>query len=118
MRFALLSTLLMLGLPAHAADWALQSGDQVFDVAAMADRLRDREIGFHDGGKSVYGPGAQYAYVYSDGRPVPGVYRIADDASVCVDFDNGWSRCDLYVTNGGRLILITEDGDRFPVKLP
>jgi hypothetical protein len=25
-------------------------------------------------------------------------------------------RCDLYVRNGDRLVLVIEDGDRFPVR--
>ena len=57
-----------------------------------------------------------------DGHPLPeidraeGVYRIEADGSVCVDFINGFSRCDLYVRSGDRVILLDEKGDRYPLR--
>ena len=44
--------------------------------------------------------------------------ELRDDGSgvVCSAFDNGFSRCDMYVDDGARLVLITEDGTRFPVR--
>lgn len=112
----LIAMILTLLPSAALADWAMRGGDTVFDAAALMARLDGQEVAFYDGGRSVYGPGDAYAYVYSDGRPVPGTYALRADGAVCVEFENGWSRCDLYVSNKGRMYLITEEGDRFPVK--
>ena len=101
---------------ALSADWNIRPGDTVLSEPMLNERLSNSEITFFDGGKSVYGPDDAYAYVYAGGEPIPGTYHIANDGVVCVDFKNGWSRCDLYVINGEKLYLITEEGDRFPVK--
>lgn len=109
---------LFLGLTANAAEaveWALQPGDDVLRDGALQSRLAAGPIGFFDGGQSRYGPDDDYSYIYKDGGRSAGEFRIGADGSVCVDFYNGRSRCDLYVRNAGRLYLITEKGDRFPV---
>lgn len=72
-------------------------------------------IAFFDGGRSDYGPDDDYSYTYKGGGRAAGEFHLAEDGSVCVDFYNGHSRCDLYVQNDGMLYLITEAGDRFPV---
>jgi len=103
-------------LPADAAEWNLRPGDEPFSPSALAAFFASTEIQFYDGGRSEYGPGEAYAYVYSNEDRAEGRFRIEDDGSVCVDFVNGFSRCDLYVRNGTRVILIDEKGDRFPLK--
>jgi hypothetical protein len=57
-----------------------------------------------------------YAYDMGDGGYAYGYFEVADDSTVCIDFVNGLSRCDAFVENAGRLILITDDGDRFPIR--
>ena len=51
-----------------------------------------------------------------DFAPRGGRYTISDDSTVCIDFDNGFSRCDMYVRSGEKLVLLTEDGLRFPIR--
>lgn len=116
MRYGALLCVLIAAGPVAAADWALRSGDMALRGAALEARIADRTLEFYDGGRAVYGPGSDYAYIYADGRPVSGRYDIGPDGAVCVAFDNGWSRCDIYVMNGARLYLMTEEGDRFPVR--
>lgn len=104
--------------PASAADWRLRSGDRPFDQAELA-ALQGQSYTFYDDGRSEYGPEGRYSYTYSaanGGGTVWGDYHIAEDGSVCVGFANGRSRCDLFVRNAGRVILITETGQRFPVR--
>lgn len=103
---------------AHAADWELRPGDAPF-VLAELEALPGKSFRFHDGGESLYGRDGAYSYTYSQengGGTAWGTYRIAGDGSICVDFANGFGRCDLYVRNGSRVILITEKGERFPVR--
>ena len=103
-------------LPAFAADWATREGDVPLGKADVAAFLGANEVRFYDGGQSEYGADGAYAYIYDGGDRAEGHYRIEDDGAVCVDFVNGWSRCDLYVRNGGRVLLIDQKGDRFPLK--
>ncbi|WP_434086028.1 hypothetical protein [Leisingera thetidis] len=103
---------------ALAGEWGLRPGDTPFARHEL-EALPGRSFRFFDGGESLYGRDGAYAYTYSmdnGGGTAWGTYRIAGDGSICVDFANGFARCDLYVRNGSRVILITEKGERFPVR--
>ena len=120
LRYTLIMTryliaLLALATPGFAADWPLRDGDVPLDPAAI-DALAGRTLTFYDDGQSRYSAGGSYSYTYSSGDSAFGTYDVADDGSICVTFRNGFGRCDLYVQNNGRLILITEDGERYPVR--
>ncbi len=104
--------------PAVAGEWLLRPGDVPLNNAELAD-LAGQTLTFYDDGKSSYSAGGSYSYTYSaanGGGTAFGIYRIAPDGSVCTDFRNGLSRCDLYVRSGDRLILIDEKGERYPVR--
>jgi hypothetical protein len=105
-----------LAAPAVAAGWAMRDGDTPLGKADVTAFLKANEVRFYDGGQSEYGAAGAYAYIYDGGDRAEGLYRIEEDGSVCVDFVNGWSRCDLYVRNGGRVLLIDQKGDRYPLK--
>lgn len=103
---------------ATAAGWNLREGDRPFDNAELA-ALPGQSYRFYDDGRSDYGNEGNYSYTYSaanGGGTAWGHYHIAEDGSVCVTFENGRSRCDLYVRNEGRIVLITETGERYPVR--
>lgn len=114
MRLAfLLSTL---ALPAIAQD-GMRVNDQVLDRRAMEALLTGQIIEYYDGSKSQYAADGTYGYTYTDDGPVwSGRYELFDESRVCVDFDNGSSRCDLIVRDGERIVLIIADGTRFPVR--
>ncbi len=112
-RVSLLSFFL-LATPA-LADWQTRAGD----VPVDPETLMGRTLTFYDDGQSRYSAGGSYSFTYgvqNGGGTAYGVYRVVDDGSICVDFRNGFSRCDLYVMNAGRLLLITQDGARYPVR--
>ena len=101
-----------------AQGWSLTSGDTPFTDAELA-ALPGQELVFYDDGISHYLTDGAYAYTYSaanGGGTAWGSYRVETDGSVCVAFINGAERCDLLVRNGDRVILINEDGARFPVR--
>ncbi len=94
-----------------------RAGDDVFDAVGLETHLSGRAIEFFDGSKSSFGADKTYGYTYTDDGPVwSGVWRTDADSRVCVDFDNGSSRCDHIVLDGDRTVLIIEDGTRFPVR--
>ena len=101
-----------------AVVWAEpRSGDTRFDSAALESHLTGRMIEFFDGSKSRYASDFTYGYTYVDDGPMwTGTWSTDDESRVCVAFDNGSARCDHIVLDGARTILITEDGERFPVR--
>ena len=114
MRFALFFSLL--AVPAMAQD-GLRASDQRLDAAEMGELLNGQLIEFFDGSKSRYAADGHYAYTYTDDGPEwTGRFQVFDDSLVCVDFDNGSRRCDRIVRSGERLVLVIEDGTRFPVR--
>ena len=100
----------------HAAA-QVRSGDEVFDAGGLAGELSGTQLEFYDGSTAQYDADKGYVYRYTpDDRPFTGTWDTNDDSSVCVTFDNGSDRCDIIVRAAGRLVLITEDGVRFPVR--
>ena len=116
MRLTILTMLFLVPLAAEANGWTLKPGEVPMTLAELALRLDGQVMRFYDGGRSEYGPGNTYAHVFSDDARVPGTYRITDTGEVCIDFENGATRCDFYVQSGNRTILIDEKGDRYPVR--
>ena len=111
-----LLVLCLLSTPAFAQD-GIRASDQMLGHAAMSDLLSGHVVEFYDGSKSSYAPDGTYAYTNTDDGPVwSGQYRVQNDSRVCVDFDNGSRRCDQFVKDGKRVILVTEDGIRFPIR--
>jgi len=114
----LIPLLLCLATPLSAAEWALRPGDHPFDAKDLA-ALPGQVFRYYDDGESRFWANGAYAYTYSaqnGGGTAWGSYVVAEDGSVCVTFINGSSRCDLYVHDGNRTLLITEEGDRYPMR--
>ena len=103
---------------ADAAEWSVRPGDLPLGPEEL-EALAGRTLTFYDDGQSRFSAGGAYSYTYSaanGGGTAFGTYSIAEDGSVCIAYRNGFSRCDLYVRSGERLILIDEKGDRYPVR--
>lgn len=100
-----------------SAQGGLRASDQLLDQEQLNTTLTGQIIEFYDGSKSRFDANGRYGYTYTDDGPVwAGDYHFGDDGKVCVDFDNGSSRCDLMVLSNERLVLVTTDGTRFPVR--
>ncbi len=94
-----------------------RASDTALDPHGLADLISGQALEFYDGSKSTYQASGRYGYTYTDDGPVwTGTYRMGDQSDVCVDFDSGSSRCDTIVMDGPRVVLITSDGLRFPVR--
>jgi hypothetical protein len=115
MRLALL--LILMATPAPAQEWFMRDGDVLFSEAELATRLMGNTITFYDDGEARYFRDERYSYTYgNNGGTARGQYKIFADSTVCIDFDNGFSRCDLFVLNAFRLIMATTGGSRFPIR--
>ena len=108
--FALIA---LIATPAFAD--GVRNSDVRLNRAGMDTLLTGKVVTFFDGSKSSYAPDGSYGYTYTDDGPVwRGVYTLGDDSRVCVAFENGSSRCDMFVMDGDRAVLITDEGTRFP----
>ncbi|SMR72900.1 hypothetical protein SAMN04488030_1645 [Aliiroseovarius halocynthiae] len=115
----LVTTTALLGLlssTAFAADWNTRPDDQLLSRADLEQQLVGQTLTFFDDGQSVYSENGEYAYTYGGGGTWLGHYELKDDSSVCVTFVTGVRRCDLIVEANDRLVVITEDGLRFPIR--
>ena len=103
--------------PVVAQDWNLRGSDAILDAAAMARIADGGSLRFYDDGLSRFSAGGAYSYTYAnDGGTAFGRFRVEAEGIICIDYRNGMSRCDKYVRNDGRLVLLTTNGERFPVK--
>ena len=59
--------------------------------------------------------GFDYRYE-ADGERIPGTYRVMPESTVCTDYANGFSRCDMIVQAGQRYVMIIENGERYPIR--
>lgn len=101
-----------------AQNWAPRETDTLFDQLGLDTRLRGETITFFDDGQSKFFEDGRYTYTYAnDGGTGYGYFEIKEDSTICVEFVTGFSRCDMYVVDAAdRLVVITETGDRFPVR--
>ncbi|MGJ8603332.1 MAG: hypothetical protein ACSHXH_04325 [Marivita sp.] len=115
-RFAL--ALCLLPIPLAAQQWAPRDSDVLFEQAALDALLRGATITFFDDGQSQFFEDGRYTYTYAnDGGTGYGYFTVENDSTICIDFVTGAARCDLYVRDDqGRLIVITDSGDRFPTR--
>lgn len=112
-----LIALLLLATPVQAETFALLSGDQALDQAEISTMTTNNDVEFFEGGVSRYSVGGAYSYTYAnDGGTAYGSFNVTPDGLICIAFRNGRSRCDRFVRSHGRLVMITESGDRFPIR--
>ncbi len=112
----ILLPLIFIASASLADDFASLSGDVALSDDELLALTSDQTLHFYEGGLSRYSTGGAYSYSYADGATAYGRFDVRADGLVCVEFVNGRNRCDRFVHSHGRLVLLTEDGDRFPVR--
>ena len=104
---------------AYGQSYDTRGTDVLLDDVALAGVILGRELEFFDGGVSRYSAGGSYSWTYSaanGGGNWFGTHDIRADGVVCIDFRTLRSRCDRFVQAGDRLVLLSEDGQRYPVR--
>lgn len=101
-------------ISAFAQDWNVRPWDSRITAAWVKENIVGKAITFIDGGTARYDADGAYAYVYNGGRTFNGTFEVADQGAICVTFESGSTRCDLFVLQGDNLMLITEEGGRYP----
>ena len=104
--------------PVAAQDWNLRKADVLLDRAGAEALTTGATLTFIGDGEARYSVGGSYSYTFADDSDtVFGIFRIESDGRVCVDFRDGYRRCDFYVVNDSVLLMLTEKGGRFPVEV-
>ncbi|MGC1495811.1 MAG: hypothetical protein WA790_08380 [Sulfitobacter sp.] len=99
-----------------AGDYAVLAGDTVLTRDEVTHLTAGQTMTFYEGGQSRYSVGGAYSYSYESGATAFGHFEIGATGDVCVTFVNARTRCDRFVRSHGRLVLLTEDGGRYPVR--
>lgn len=115
-RLAIACVLMMTPQAMLGAEWNTRSTDTTLTRDGLVQKLVGKSIVFHDDGQSTYAENGEYSYVYGGGGTWLGHYTLQDDGVVCVTFVTNVSRCDLFVQAQDSLVVITEDGMRFPIR--
>lgn len=100
-----------------AQDWPLRASDVALTTDEATAYVTGRTVVFYDDGQSKFSVGGAYSYTYANnGGSAFGTFSVRDDGAVCIDYKNGFSRCDLYVRSGDAMVMITQKGERFPIR--
>ena len=113
----ILSVALVLAGASADAQAGLRDTDRPYGRAELAALQSGHAVEFHDGGVSRYRGDGAYSYKYTEtDRPYLGTYAVGEAGEVCVTFLTGVLRCDTFVADDQRMVLIIGDGTRFPVR--
>lgn len=115
-RCLFLTVLLISPMAVPAQDWQFRDGDRALDHAEVMALTEGQTLVFFDEGQSKFSSGGAYSYTYASGESAFGRYRVEPDGTVCIDYRNGFARCDRYVESGTRIVMLTEKGERFPLR--
>ena len=108
--------MLCLAGPAMAQQ-GVRASDERYGQTELTGLLSDHAVEFFDGSVSRYRGDGIYSYKYTEAdRPWLGAWQVTAQGQVCVTFDNGSNRCDTFVSDGSRMVMIIADGTRFPVR--
>jgi hypothetical protein len=117
-RYFAIVSLVFWPLASAADDWSLRTGEIPLSYEDLQQLTAGQTLTFYDNGQSRFSVGGSYSYTYPDnGGSAFGLFELRKNGTVCISFRNGASRCDLYVRRRELLMLITEQGDRFPIRV-
>ena len=111
--------LFALASPVAAQEYAVRTSDTVPSTTDLSTLILDRDLEYFDGGISRYYADGSYAWTFGEangGEMHPGRHEIGTDATVCITYETGAERCDRFVQSGERLVLLTDDGQRYPIR--
>ena len=77
-----------------------------------------KTVEFSDGGVAQYGADGRYTFTLSDfwnNDRSSGRYSIRP-STICVKFDNGFSRCDTIYIDNGQFTLVNKDDKSFVLR--
>lgn len=95
----------------------MRTGDTPLSLVEAQDLTNGQTLTFYDDGQAKFSVGGSYSYTYANnGGTAFGRFNVDTDGKVCIAFANGFDRCDVFVQSGGRLVMLTEKGERYPIR--
>lgn len=99
-----------------AGEFTLLEGDTALKRSEIMEMTARADVVFYDGGRSRYSTGGSYSYTYDGGAAAFGLFTVEQDGTICITYRNGRNRCDRFVHSHDRLVMLTQDGQRFAIK--
>ena len=93
-------------------NWNLQAGDKRVTGAYLGKMLTGKKVRFKEGGTEVFAADGGYTYKLDGKSYRSNGFRFYANGIRCIDYPND-PRYDLYVVNGGKLMLINRVGGRY-----
>lgn len=118
-RFFLCALLpLLSATPAFAQDYAARPSDDSPSADALSALILDQDLEYFDGGVSRYNTDGTYSWSFdpANGGGVWYGHHEMTENIICITFVTGVERCDMFVLANDRLVALTADGQRFPVR--
>jgi hypothetical protein len=106
-------------LPANSAIVRPQSTARGATEEEIAAAFIGKTAEFSDGGVAQYSADGSYTFTFSDfwnNDRSTGRYSIRP-STICVKFDNGFSRCDTIYIDNGEFTLVTKDDKSFTLRM-
>ena len=85
----------------------------------IADAFIGKTVDFAGGGVATYGMDGSYLYrlvTPYDNEKSTGKYSIRP-STICVHFDDGFSRCDTIYVDNGRYMLVNKDNQEYKLSV-
>ena len=85
----------------------------------IADALIGKTVDFAGGGVATYGIDGSYIYrlvTPYDNEKSTGRYSIRP-STICIHFDDGFSRCDTVYVDDGKYTLVTKDNQEYKLSV-
>ena len=90
---------------------------QVIPSEEVRQLVSGKTVDFGQDGSASYGTDGKYEYFNkNNGSRSRGTWSLQGDR-LCVAFDNGRSRCDQFLKDGGRTVLKDSQGRTFSVSI-
>ncbi|KEJ90979.1 hypothetical protein [Sulfitobacter donghicola] len=112
----ILFALLLFPTLTFADEFKSLSGDEALSRDEVVALTSNHKLEFYEGGVSHFSVGGAYSYAYEGGGTAFGSFVVENDGLVCIAYRNGRSRCDRYVRSHGRVVMLTQSGERFAIR--
>ena len=101
-----------------AQEWNLRNADIPLDHFSATQLTAGSTLTFPDDSQSKFSVGGAYSFTLSNNRGTDfGLFSVESDGRVCIDFRNDTRQCNLFVRSGGLIVMLSDTGQRFPVKV-
>ena len=113
----ILTLLALFAATSASAQQGLRDSDILLSEAELTEYISGQVLEYHTDGLATYQTDGGFDYRYeADGERIPGTYKVMPESTVCTDYVNGFSRCDMIVKAGERYVMIIENGERYPIR--